>query len=134
MKDEYMPVFELGLLPPTLEKCMLQVRNYVGTHYMAVLIKVEMEDMPGVFEPGFALSVNLPETAKLPEDVFYAKCWAELEGVPEALERAGIIKLVEDIKCASSGFIPVIKPYRLTQEYIEGKITTPALVEIKEAA
>ncbi len=127
---ETFPEFEMVWFSPTRELCRLQQHKYVGTHHMALVLQTEVEGAPGVFDPhGAALSVNVPESSRLPEDAFYAKHWAEMEGVPEALVDAGILEKLQDVKTASSGFVSDITAYRLTKAYKAGDIST--VVQVK---
>lgn len=83
---------------------------------LAVSIETEMEDMPGFWEPYTNLSVWLSETDNLPSSAFYVKNWSENEGLVEQLAAQGLIERAPNTKPATSGFIPVVHAYQLTDK------------------
>lgn len=59
-------------------------------------------------------SVNLDESRLLPKGTWFGKHWSENEGALEQLEAQGAI-VKQPILPVSSGFIPAIFAYRLTE-------------------
>lgn len=88
------------------EELEIATTNYRENGALAVLAF----DKEG--EPYGNISVNLPESADLPEGAFYVKHWSENEPLFAALIEQGIIEPV-DAPVAESGFISGIKAYRL---------------------
>ena len=58
------------------------------------------------------LSVNLPESAKLPKDAFYVKHWSENDGFVQQLVAQNVLESVP-ARVASSGFVSGIQAYRI---------------------
>jgi len=75
-------------------------------------LAVELVETTG--EPYAMISVNVPESAQLPEDEFFLKDWSENEPVAKALVEKGVI--IPTGKRTSSGFI-VAKSYKINPEY-----------------
>jgi hypothetical protein len=58
------------------------------------------------------LSVNLPESAKLPKDAFYVKHWSENAGFVKQLVAQNVLESVPAL-VVSSGFVLGIQAYRI---------------------
>jgi len=63
--------------------------------------------------PFTTVSVHLPETATLPEGVFFVKHWSENAPIVQQLIEQNIIEVVPEIAPAVSGFVSNIKAYKL---------------------
>jgi hypothetical protein len=63
--------------------------------------------------PFSTISVRLPETDMLPDDVFFVKHWSENAPVVEQLISMGLLERIEDVSPASSGMVDEIYAYRL---------------------
>lgn len=68
-------------------------------------------------EPIATCTVNLPESAALPNDVAYIKNWSENEGMVDALVVAGVIDPAPLIEfTAAAGYIKKINAHRIKVE------------------
>lgn len=75
-------------------------------------LAVELMDDEGSYA---MVSVNVPESATLPQDEFFLKDWSENEELAKQLVEKGII--LPTGKRTASGFI-VAKSYKISPEYL----------------
>lgn len=91
-------------------KLNLTTNSYLQNGGLALLLTEE-----GL--PFTTVSVNLPNSYYLPENVFFVKHWGENEKIVAQLVEQKIIQKVENIPPASSEFISEIYAYKLTEDF-----------------